>query len=1315
MELRQIVIPPYPELPVVQKREEFLRLLKEHRVIIVQADTGSGKSTQLPKFLLEAALHAHGRIGVTQPRRIAALSIADRLREELKDETLVCTKIRFLEEGSADAPLKVMTDGILLQEYRKDRHLRQYGAILLDEAHERSLNIDILLGILRSVVEHRPEFRLIVASATLDAKLFQEFFPGSAILEAEGRLFPVQVEYRPPEERKNAKSRGDSGLLDDAEHAILDLLGDYPDNLLCFLPTERDIQDLSDDLRGQLDEKRYEILPLFGRLSPADQRKVFRSSGKIKVVLATNIAETSLTIPGIAYVVDTGLARVSRYNAQSRIQGLPVEDISQASARQRTGRAGRVKPGRCIRLYSEKDLRDRTPYTDPEIRRSNLANVVLQLRSLGLSLDAFPFLQPPPRSAFRGAYRQLHELGALEQPESDARVTRLGQEMAKLPMDVALSAVLLRARELSVLQPALIVTAALSIQDPRITPMEGTDRDKARECHRKHGGNRSDFISLVRIWNHVHKNWEKGSSLNKLRKLCEENWLHFLRMREWMDLYEQFGRILQVDYLGRVCGLETFHRDNLHIALLGGFLGGIARRDIENSCYRIVGGREGHLFPGSDVYGKSPEWVFAAEVRETSRVFLAKSAEIKPEWIIQVAEDFCTRRWHDPTWNPERGFVEAVEEVSFRGMVISRGNRVDFARVDPDACAQIFWREAVVEGNIPRPFVFMENNFRVLEHLRATEARLRRWGLAPTENMVAEYYRTIAPTVTSLPSLKAWIAENTEKRLSFTVQTWMSPEDLKNAPALSLAAGKATTNVGEALRRAKLRDSEKPKTLQDGGTLESFTIEGVRVTGELVFDRNHVRDGLRLELPLALWAKLTPARLARQVSQWRGWILDALYEEIPGPSRKKFDAERENLEDQWIDAMGEHSEASPLVLLLDVFRTLPGAAEISVHVQPQKDTHLRLHLDIQDRQSNRNVSFELSPEYNAAQVFLQGRRDFYPERAHAAVLPICQTPWKLPHGLVYAFGAAHPGDGVLQLRYGLLDPSWAAFWAERSAALPQEPWSGPLCELLQDRLQVLVLLGAKPVADWIPLDKRWLLGTLLTTASGWDSKYLSQRLERFSGLEGLQGRRLGDFGDLGKGVSDEPERVRLALTRNCMDSALLGADAFVYAWNQLRDCSLRIRKSNRLETRWKEFAELHDSAESLEDRMALASAFCNGEAPGPWGISSLEDFREWRVLREETEEEHPRRWKTLRERFRPWLGSNSLPAQRRQELRETLTRLEMAKVEWQQGILEELALDALASELQHGELRKPQTAEEDEEEKVTIDALQKLRAKFKGK
>jgi RNA helicase HrpA len=486
----------YPDLPVVKKREEFLELLKKHQVVIVKADTGSGKSTQVPKFLLESGLAASGRIGVTEPRRLAAMSIADRLREELKDENLVSTRIRFLEEGPKDAPIKVMTDGILLQEFRRDRLFKMYSAIMIDEAHERSLNIDILLGIFKGVLKERPDFRLVIASATLDAKLFEQFYEKSAVLEAEGRMYPVQVIFADPQEN-SSKSKGDSGLVEEARDAILALEEDQRDHLLCFLPTERDIQDLSAELIQKLDDKKFDVLSLFGRMSPQEQKKVFRNSGKTRIVLATNIAETSLTIPGIAYVVDTGMARVSRYNPQTRIQGLPVEKISQASARQRTGRAGRVKPGICVRLYTEEDFNDREEFTEPEIRRSNLSNVVLQLRSLNLSVEDFPFIQPPPRSAFRGAYKSLFELGALSSVERGARVTPFGAEMAHLPMDVALSAVLLRARNAGVLQPAIIVCSALSIQDPRLFPSEEPQKEKARRMHKGMGGHKSDFLTLL--------------------------------------------------------------------------------------------------------------------------------------------------------------------------------------------------------------------------------------------------------------------------------------------------------------------------------------------------------------------------------------------------------------------------------------------------------------------------------------------------------------------------------------------------------------------------------------------------------------------------------------------------------------------------------------------------------------------------------------------------------------------------------------------------------------------------------------------------
>ncbi len=1295
------LIPPYPDLPVVQKREDFLRLLKQHQVVIVQADTGSGKSTQLPKFLLEAGLATSGRIGVTQPRRIAALSIADRLREELKDETLVSTRIRFLEEGSADAPLKVMTDGILLQEFRKDRLLKQYGALMIDEAHERSLNIDILLGILRGVVEARPEFRLVVASATLDAELFREFYPGSAILSAEGRLFPVQVEYRPPE--AGTKQRGDSGLIDQCLESIHDLMAFKPDNLLCFLPTERDIQDIAEDLAAQLEPHRYEILPLFGRLSPAEQRKVFRDTGKVKVVLATNIAETSLTIPGIAYVVDAGLARISRYNAQSRIQGLPVEEISQASARQRTGRAGRVKPGRCIRLYAEKDIRDRPEYTDPEIRRANLANVVLQLRSLGLSLDQFPFLQPPPRSAFRGAYRQLHELGALAQPEADAKVTPLGQEMARLPMDVALSSVLLRARQLGILKPALVVCAALSIQDPRIVPMDGPEREKARTAHRKHGGNRSDFLTLLKVWNHVHASWEKGNSLNKLRKLCEENWLHFLRLREWMDLYEQYGRILDVEDLSRLCPLESFHRDSLHIALLGGFLGGLARRDIENACYRMPGGREGNLFPGSDVYGKSPEWVFAAEVRETSRVFLARAAEIRPEWIIQVAGDFCTRRWHDPQWNPERGYVEAVEEVSFRGMVLTRGQRVDYARVDPEACAKIFWREAVVEGRMARPFLFMENNARVLEQLRAVEARQRRWGLAPSEEMLVEYYQENAPTVTSLPSLKKWIqgqGVQGEKALAFTTATWLSAAD--QSLVSNLPVSKGSYSLGDAWR------SKKPVLAENAGneegTRETFVLDGERINGLLIFDRNHTRDGLSLDFTLRVWSGTTPARLMRQLPQWRSWVLDAVWEQIPKATRKQLEPLREALDDDWEEQLGRNAHSAPLPVLLELFRTLPGADDVSINLNAQKETHLRLHCAIRDVDTGRKLQLELSPEWGTAQMFAASRATFFPERGGVAEAPHSTLVWKLPHSVEFAYGAPRESQGQPMLGYAFRPQSESMHWSLHAPLfeMEQTPWS----ELILDRLQMLEAMGAGPRNDWWCLPRKevahwWLQGN----RTAWDIKILAQKLERFSGLEGLQGRKVADFQALGRKTEDEPESIRMSLLRLTWDSALLGMDAFAKAWNLLKECTLRLRRGQKMDVKWQQIAEDLSKCEEFQERMLLVQSLFGQNVE--FSVALMEYRAAQRALAQ--------RQKTLRSDYRQWLAHPLVPQNRRSDLRDILVRMESGRLDYESACQEELTLQILAEEVRLNVLRKPRPNAEEQSEAVSVDALAKLRAKFKGK
>lgn len=1293
----------YPDLPVVLKREAFLNLLQKHRVVIVQADTGSGKSTQLPKFLLESGLAAHGRIGVTQPRRLAALSIADRLREELGPEggepasDLVATRIRFLEEGDRNAPIKVMTDGILLQEFRKDRLLRQYSAIMLDEAHERSLNIDILLGIFKSVVEARPEFRLVVASATLDAKLFQEFFPGSAVLEAEGRTFPVTVEYHPPREdtddapggrqRKDAgKAKGDSGLLDEAEFAILDLLTRHPDNLLCFLPTERDIMDLAADLRGQLDEKRFDVLPLFGRMSPAEQRRVFHGSSRIRVVLATNIAETSLTIPGIAYVVDTGMARVSRYNATARIQGLPVEAISQASARQRTGRAGRVKPGVCVRLYSEAEYNDREPFTEPEIRRSNLANVVLQLRSLGLAVEEFPFLQPPPRNSFRGAYRLLHELGAIENPEAGGSVTELGREMAKLPMDVALSAVLLRAREAGVLHPAIIVCAALSLQDPRITPPDDPERQKAREAHRKHGGHKSDFMVMLSVWNAFQQDWD-GKGWSKLRRFCEKNWLHFLRCREWIDLYEQFCRILKVDYKERVVPFDSFHRDFLHIAMLGGFLGGVARRDLEAGGYKLVGGRECHLFPGSDLYGKSPEWVVAAEVRETSRVFLSRGVEIKPEWILQVAEPFCTRRWFEPEWNPQRGFVEVLEEVSFRGMVLTRGRRVDYARVDPAACAEIFFREAIVDGSVARPFPFMEANARVVDTLHGMEARLRRWGLAPTPERQIAWYLAQFPQINSIKTLQDYLHKNGDKALRFTAEAWLA----ESGSGITLPTAPAGESIGSRMggKGAKVRvasaQSGGAVSAQEG-TVEIFRILGRELQGRLVFDAARADDGLALTMPFDIWQQVTPAALALHLRQWREWMLESLLRELPTATRKKAETAREKLDDAWCDLLEKRSHEPPLLLL---YEACGACKELEGHVpvlQPAKEHHLRLHVELSDPRQDRRFPLELNPEWGSAAVFERLRGTLFPAVAGQAVEPVLRAD--LPVG-AWRYGWRLG-------RFAAMPPRESAFWQAFLARTAQATVPG-LADLFADRLSLLES-GGLNIGPWERAPREYAFRSLLggLEAADESARYWEKKLERFSGLEHARGAKVSSFQELARHAPTGAEETRLGLVRLTWDAALLDRDTFAKAWMILRDCVLRMRKGQPPAREWADWGEQLAAAPSLFVRLErVARLLGSGEELFASAASepASPDAKLWR------------------ERFRPYLAGRNVNDGTLRTVRQLLARLEQGDYAESEAFDLEVRATVLWDECRLEAFRKGGAVPEDAEPVEKAD-LSKLLGRF---
>lgn len=1318
----------YPELPVVEHREEFFELLEKHQVVIVKADTGSGKSTQLPKFLLEwyakkvdcrksevgrevsesqtsereARPQNPFKIGVTEPRRLAAISIADRLREELKDETLVSTKIRFWEQGQSDAPIKVMTDGILLQEFRRDRLFRQYSAIVIDEAHERSLNIDILLGIFKTVLKERADFKLIVASATLDAKLFEEFYDNSCVMEAEGRTFPVDVEYYfnsefgiQNSELRDASGKGDSGLLDEARDAILDLETRHRDHLLCFLPTERDIQDLAGELAHELDSASFDILPLYGRMSPDEQRRIFKHTGKTRVVLATNIAETSLTIPGIAYVVDTGMARISRYNAQSRIQGLPVEEISKASARQRTGRAGRVKPGVCIRLYSPEEFEKRDEFTEPEIRRSNLANVVLQLRSLGLELENFPFLQSPPHSAFRGAYKTLFELGALTADNSSGHVTKLGREMTRLPMDVALSAVLLRAREAGVLQPALIVCSALSIQDPRVVPGEEPERTRIRQLHRKFAGHKSDFLTYICMWNGFCSEWD-GKSWNKLRKYCDKFSFHFLRCREWIDLYEQFGRILDVKYENRVCPLDSFHADNLHIALLSGFLGGIARRDIENGCYRLVSGRETHVFPGSDLYGKSVEWLFSAEVRETSRIFLNKGAEIKPEWIMQVAEPFCTRRWFMPTWNQERGFVEAVEEVSFRGLVISRGHRVDYARVNPDECAEIFWREAVVLGQMARPFAFMTHNERVVEDLHGLEARKRQFGLAPSEDALVDYYVRIAPRVNSIKTLKDYIREHTDQFLKFDAKFWLEQNEF----------GIQSSEFGTDLKKfsVKIPLSKTPKSeirnpSLPGGSIEQFRIEGLdgssrMVTGEMVFDATKEYDGITLNLPYDLIPQLTPAKLALSIHQWREWMIESIVREMPKAAKKQLENRRTFIDDAFCDRLKAAPHKSPMVSLYEVFAGIKQIDCDIPTVTPEKENHLRLHAKIFKQGFPEKFAVELNPEWGSFNLF-------------AAVRPIVVT-----FGIDFALGGMRFGWRLGES--ALMTAEESAFWQDfrkrvESQATPDTENAGSA--LVTDRLNLLETGGLYADGFKTAL-KAWVLKSL--AADHLDAN----RCVRFTGLEFSRGKKINDFKNLAATSRSEDDEVRLALVRATYESALLGAEVFVKYWDILREFSVAMRQggdhardaiaalsaSHNFIVKIIALYSPDGPENTLFERIsALAGAYAS-QIGAPDGQNSRIS-----VVTPQSADRPDLSVKALREKFRPYLKVRFMKDHELKNARDLLSKME--RLSQDDPEYPELYLQANAL-LEGFEVLKFKRKGDDSEDVIEVDALAKLKGRF---
>ncbi|HHF3341922.1 TPA: ATP-dependent RNA helicase HrpA [Haemophilus influenzae] len=743
----------FPEsLPVSQRKVEIQKLLSEHQVIVVAGETGSGKTTQLPKMCLELAFGNLGMIGHTQPRRIAARSVAARIAEELQTELgdLVGYKVRFNDQISDDTQIKLMTDGILLAEIQNDRFLNQYSCLIIDEAHERSLNNDFILGYLKQLLPRRRDLKLIITSATIDVERFSKHFNNAPIIEVSGRTYPVEVRYRPVVEED------DQDQLQGILNAVDELQAEGRGDILIFMNGEREIRDTAEALQKQ-NLKHTEILPLFARLSAQEQNKIFHPSGLNRIVLATNVAETSLTVPGIKYVIDPGTARISRYSYRTKVQRLPIEPISQASANQRKGRCGRVSEGICIRLYSEEDFNSRPEFTDPEILRTNLASVILQMTALGLDdIEAFPFVDAPDKRHIQDGIKLLEELGAFEtvQTKSGEKrlLTRVGRQLAQLPVDPRLAKMILSAVNFGCVYEMMIIVSALSIQDPRERPQE--KQQASDEKHRRFADKKSDFLAFLNLWYYLQEQ-QKELSKNQFRRQCQKDFLNYLRIREWQDIYHQIR--LTVREMGLPINSEKAEYQQIHTALLSGLLSHIGLKEAEKQQY--LGARNAHfaIFPNSVLFKKQPKWVMAAELVETSKLWGRMVAEIEPEWIEPLAEHLIKKSYSEPRWSKSRGAVIADEKVTLYGVPIVAARPVNYGAIDPTVSREIFIQSALVEGGWNTKHKFFKENQRLVQEVEELEHKSRRRDILVDDRTLFEFYdQRIGTEVVSQKHFDTW-------------------------------------------------------------------------------------------------------------------------------------------------------------------------------------------------------------------------------------------------------------------------------------------------------------------------------------------------------------------------------------------------------------------------------------------------------------------------------------------------------------------------------------------------------------------------------
>ena len=844
----------YPDnLPVAEKKQAIYDAIKNNQVVIIAGETGSGKTTQIPKICLELGLGIKGYIGHTQPRRLAARSVANRIAEELKTEIgqLVGYKVRFSDHVSETTLIKLMTDGILLAEIQKDKLLLQYDTIIIDEAHERSLNIDFILGYLKQLLPKRPDLKVIITSATIDVERFSNHFNQAPIIEVSGRIYPVEVRYRPPIFNEEDDTNNDfQPILDAIEELSAESFGD----ILIFLTGEREIRDVADIL-NKLELRHTDILPLYARLSVTEQNRIFQSHSKRRIILATNVAETSLTVPGIKYVIDPGLARISRYSYRTKVQRLPIEPISQASANQRKGRCGRTSDGICIRLYDENDFLSRPEFTDPEILRTNLASVILQMTSLGLgNIAAFPFVEAPDSRYIRDGIRLLEELGAIYIKHHQYHLTATGKILAQLPIDPRLARMLVEARRSGCTKEIMIITAALSIQDPRERPFD--KQQASDEKHRRFADKESDFLSFINLWNYIQEQQDLLSG-NQFRRLCQKEFLNYLRIREWQDVYTQIRQTIK--QLAFPINSKAADYISLHTSLLSGLLSHIGMKEIEKREYIGARNIKFAIFPNSALFKSQPKWCIVSELVETSRLWGRTAAKIESEWIEPIAQHLIKYSYSEPRWSKKQGTTIANEKVTLFGLPIVANRIVNYSKIDPVLSRSLFIRHALVEGDWLTNHKFYKQNQKLIKEVEDLEHKSRRQDILIDDDELYEFYdKRIDDSVISTKHFDSWWKQKQK-----------SQPDYLNIEKEML--------IKQSAQQVNLSD------FPDFWYQDNF-----KLALEYQFDIGHNRDGVTIKIPIDLLNQIKNRGFDWQVPGFRKDLIIALIKSLPKSLRRNL-------------------------------------------------------------------------------------------------------------------------------------------------------------------------------------------------------------------------------------------------------------------------------------------------------------------------------------------------------------------------------------------------------------------------------------------